>query len=94
MRGVLSSNSMGLNSGFPEGELRKQGLVTVGILFLTAMVMVGGAMWCSADGARERAEKVGVGSFVASGGGDVGRVSEKRISKNGNEANMQTSAGE
>jgi hypothetical protein len=31
-------------------------LVTVGILFLTAMLMVGGAMWCSADGARERAE--------------------------------------
>jgi len=47
---------MVLNSGFSEGELRKQGLVTVGILFLTAMVMVGGAMWCSADGARERAE--------------------------------------
>ena len=45
-------------------------------------------------GARERAEKVGVGSFVASGGGDVGSVSEKRISKNGNEANIQTSAGE
>jgi hypothetical protein len=56
MRGDLSSNSMVLNSGFSEGELRKQGLVTVGILFLTAMLMVGGAMWCSADGARERAE--------------------------------------
>ena len=57
MRGVLSSNSMGLNSGFSESELRKQGLVTVGILFLTAMVMVGGAMWCSADGERERGER-------------------------------------
>jgi hypothetical protein len=56
MRGDLSSNSMVLNSGFSESELRKQGLVTVGILFLTAMVMVGGAMWCSDDGARERAE--------------------------------------
>jgi len=94
MRRVLSSNSMGLNSGFSESELRKQGWVTLGIVLVAGLVTASGALWCSADGARERAEKVGVGSFVASGGGDVGSVSEKRISKNGNEANIQTSAGE
>ena len=57
MQEALPTNSVGVNTGFSEGELRKQGLVTVGILFLTAMVMVGGAMWCSADGARERGER-------------------------------------
>jgi hypothetical protein len=35
--------------------MRKQGLVTVGILLMAGLVTVGGAMWCSADGARERA---------------------------------------
>ena len=89
MHGDLSANSMGVTSGFSEAELRKQGLVTVGILLLTGLVMVGGAMWCSADGARERAE-LGMGpSYAASpqrgaatkGFGD----SEEKI---------QTSAGE
>jgi hypothetical protein len=42
-------------NGFSEVEMRKQGLVTVGILVLAGLVTVGGAMWCSADGVRERA---------------------------------------
>jgi len=76
---------------FSEAEARKQGLVKVGILLMAGVVTASGALWCSADGARER---VGVSGLVVRGGGYVGSVSEKRISKNGNEGNIQTSAGE
>jgi len=79
---------------FSEAEARKQGLVTVGILLMAGVVTASGALWCSADGARERAGRVGISSFLVRGGGYVGSVSGKRISKNGNEANIQTSAGE
>ena len=89
MRGDLSANSMGVTSGFSEAELRKQGLVTVGILLLTGLVMVGGAMWCSADGARERAE-LGMGpSYAAS--------PQRGAATKGfgdSEGKIQTSAGE
>ena len=79
---------------FSEAELRRQNWVTLGIVLVAGLVTASGALWCSADGARERAEKVGVSSFVVRGGGYVGSVSGKRISKLGNEANIQTSAGE
>jgi hypothetical protein len=79
MQEALPTNSVGVNTGFSEGELRKQGLVTVGILFLTAMVMVGGAMWCSADGERERGER----------SMEMSSTSKFRVSQ----AEMQTSAG-
>jgi len=52
--GDAGSVSSRLN-GYSEVEMRKQGLVTVGILLMAGLVTVGGAMWCSADGARERA---------------------------------------
>jgi hypothetical protein len=89
MRGDLSSNSMVLNSGFSESELRKQGLVTVGILFLTAMLMVGGAMWCSADGARERAELGMRPSYAAN---PQSGAATKGLGDS--EGKIQTSAGE
>jgi hypothetical protein len=89
MRGDVSANSMGVNSGFSEAELRKQGLVTVGILLLTGLVMVGGAMWCSADGARERME-LGMGSSYAAS-------PQRGAATKGfgdSEGKIQTSAGE
>jgi len=42
------------NEFFSEAEARKQSWVTLGILALAGLVTVGGAWWCSADGARER----------------------------------------
>ena len=78
-----------LNSGFSEAELRKQGLVTVGFLLLTGLVLVGGAMWCSADGARERAELGMRPSYAAnlqSGAATKGF--------DDSEGKIQTSAGE
>jgi len=81
MQEALPTNSVGVNTGFSEGELRKQGLVTVGILLLTGLVMVGGAMWCSADGERERGER----SMEMK----MSSTSKFRVSQ----AEMQTSAG-
>ena len=67
-------------SGFKDEEMRKHGLVTVGVLLLGGLVTVGGVMWCSAEGARERAGRVGVSGLVVGDGGNGWSVSGKRPS--------------